>query len=133
MYFLFLHFITCFCLRMKLHVITDNNNDRSMRRSIVIHANTSLAWSKLLFQPTDNKYNFVIFFSVACFGAIHIGKQHNKLQPDVSKYQPNAGEVSLYSYGYGTHDNGCTWPANSCGPNYCCCKAFNSWTNKQTP
>ncbi|VDI30862.1 Hypothetical predicted protein [Mytilus galloprovincialis] len=61
---------------------------------------------------------------VACFNAINIRKDHAKLQLNPNHSQPDAGKISMITYGYGV--GGCTWQPNHCGPNYCCCKAFNN-------
>ncbi|XP_063419329.1 uncharacterized protein LOC134702192 [Mytilus trossulus] len=61
---------------------------------------------------------------VACFNAINIRKDHAKLQLNPNHNQPDAGKISMITYGYGI--GGCTWTPNHCGPNYCCCKAFNN-------
>ncbi|XP_063415621.1 uncharacterized protein LOC134697340 [Mytilus trossulus] len=59
---------------------------------------------------------------VKCFDAYHISKYHSKLRDNPSSWQPDAEKVNLKTYGYG--NGGCTWKANHCGPNYCCCKAY---------
>ncbi|WAR29961.1 hypothetical protein MAR_003529 [Mya arenaria] len=61
--------------------------------------------------------------STACFDAFNVIKDHPILSPNSGNDQPDSGQVNLGSYSYGT--SGCTWPANKCGPNYCCCKAFS--------
>ncbi|KAH3869885.1 hypothetical protein DPMN_033058 [Dreissena polymorpha] len=61
---------------------------------------------------------------VACFDGIHIKKDHKTLLSNPAPgSQPDAGKLSLVTYGYGS--GGCTWSPNHCGPNYCCCKAFS--------
>ena len=62
------------------------------------------------------------FFSVECFDAINIKKNHVQLKIDTSGKQPDAGKVSMMTYAYGS--GGCTWTPNHCGPNYCCCRAY---------
>ncbi|XP_060570226.1 uncharacterized protein LOC132728582 [Ruditapes philippinarum] len=61
--------------------------------------------------------------SVSCYDAFHIHKNHPLLKANPGSDQPDSGKVNIGSYGYGS--GGCTWTANHCGPNYCCCKAYN--------
>ena len=61
-------------------------------------------------------------FSVACYDAFNIRKDHPMLAINPSGAQPDAGKLNMVTYGYGS--GGCTWKPNHCGPNYCCCKAF---------
>ncbi|XP_052788240.1 uncharacterized protein LOC128223040 [Mya arenaria] len=61
--------------------------------------------------------------SVGCFDAFNVIKSHPILIPNAEFDQPDSGKVNLGSYSYGS--GGCTWRANHCGPNYCCCKAYN--------
>ncbi|KAH3746805.1 uncharacterized protein LOC127848491 [Dreissena polymorpha] len=61
--------------------------------------------------------------NVACFDAFRIIKDHRQLLPNPADSQPDAGKVSFATFGYGS--GGCTWRPNHCGPNYCCCKAFD--------
>ncbi|CAG2201618.1 unnamed protein product [Mytilus edulis] len=51
---------------------------------------------------------------VSCFDAYRVDNP--------STAQPDSNTVFLRTHGYGS--GGCTWEANHCGPNYCCCKAF---------
>ncbi|VDI53377.1 Hypothetical predicted protein [Mytilus galloprovincialis] len=59
---------------------------------------------------------------VSCFDGYHVGKNHNRIRDNPSTAQPDSNTVIFKTYGYGS--GGCTWKANHCGPNYCCCKAF---------
>ncbi|XP_060558254.1 uncharacterized protein LOC132718560 [Ruditapes philippinarum] len=60
--------------------------------------------------------------NVSCYDAFHIPKNHALLKANPGSDQPDSGKVNIGTYGYGK--GGCTWRANHCGPNYCCCKAF---------
>ena len=80
-----------------------------------MQASLSILKSKLIFD-------FFFIFSVGCFDALSVQKNHVKLSIDTTFRQPDAGKVSMVTYGYG--DDGCTWKPNHCGPNYCCCKAI---------
>ncbi|CAH1246102.1 Hypp7657 [Branchiostoma lanceolatum] len=52
-----------------------------------------------------------------CFDAVHVYKNRPVLSPD---HETDAGKVGLAAYRY--YSGGCTWRANHCGPNYCCCR-----------
>ncbi|CAH1246134.1 Hypp7661 [Branchiostoma lanceolatum] len=52
-----------------------------------------------------------------CIDAVHVYKNRPVLSPD---HEADAGKVGLAAYRY--YSGGCTWRANHCGPNYCCCR-----------
>ncbi|XP_078578626.1 uncharacterized protein LOC144863378 isoform X1 [Branchiostoma floridae x Branchiostoma japonicum] len=53
----------------------------------------------------------------ACIDAIHLYKNRPVLSSD---HQAGAGKIGLAAYHY--FSGGCSWKANHCGPNYCCCR-----------
>eukprot|EP00058_Branchiostoma_floridae_P022880 XP_002608370.1 hypothetical protein BRAFLDRAFT_91329 [Branchiostoma floridae] len=52
-----------------------------------------------------------------CFDAIHVYGNRPVLSSD---HNTDAGKVGPAAYRY--LSGGCTWRANNCGPNYCCCR-----------
>ena len=54
-----------------------------------------------------------------CFDALWFWTGHPRLAPNPTHLQPDAGEINMGTYSYGS--GGCTWRVDHCGPNYCCC------------
>ncbi|CAH1246135.1 Hypp7662 [Branchiostoma lanceolatum] len=52
-----------------------------------------------------------------CFDGVHVYMGRPVLSPD---HVADAGKVGLAAYRY--FSSGCTFQANICGPNYCCCR-----------
>eukprot|EP00058_Branchiostoma_floridae_P022878 XP_002608368.1 hypothetical protein BRAFLDRAFT_91327 [Branchiostoma floridae] len=52
-----------------------------------------------------------------CFDAVLVYGNRPVLSSD---HNTDAGEVGPAAYRY--FSRGCTWRANHCGPNYCCCR-----------
>ncbi|XP_019616052.1 PREDICTED: uncharacterized protein LOC109463632 [Branchiostoma belcheri] len=53
----------------------------------------------------------------ACIDAVHVYMNRPVLAPD---HETDAGKVGLATFRY--FSGGCSWTANHCGPNYCCCR-----------
>ena len=58
-----------------------------------------------------------------CFDAYRVGKTPTILTPNPTRLQPDAGKPFMTAYRY--FKGGCTWKADHCGPNYCCCRMYN--------
>ncbi|XP_066276037.1 collectin-12-like isoform X2 [Branchiostoma lanceolatum] len=52
-----------------------------------------------------------------CIDGVHVYVNRPVLSPD---HKTGAGQVGLAAFRY--FSGGCTWRANHCGPNYCCCR-----------
>ena len=48
---------------------------------------------------------------------------HSRLAPNPGPGQPDAGLLNLVTISY--DPDGCTATGSDCGPNYCCCIAYN--------
>ena len=55
-----------------------------------------------------------------CYDGLWFWTSHPRLELNPGYRQPNAGQINMGTYSYGA--SACSWAANHCGPNYCCCK-----------
>ena len=62
------------------------------------------------------------FNTFECYDGIWLWMNHPTLALNPGPGQPDAGQLNLGSYSYGS--TACTWTEDSCGPNYCCCRAY---------
>ena len=72
---------------------------------------------------TSIKTNFPDVHNSFCSGAIWVWMEHPELAPNPGPGQTDPGKLNLVTISYDAA-TGCPWPANDCGPNYCCCYAY---------